>query len=248
MSNRPAPQKAKNPNAPTTNWTLIREIITSDPEAARTSFGHLVEQYWYPLYVFFRAQQHRSHHDAEDLTQAFLAKLHNDPSILAKANPEQGRLRSYLLTCAKNFALNDWSHQTATKRDIRRTIAWDGMEAEERYALEPADELDATRLFDRRWALTVLNSAVHVARGKWGDRSPSFDALRPHLRLDGEPPPEALKELAAHHGISAPAASVQLSRLRRLWRDAVLQTIARTLDHPTDTDVKAELAELLTSL
>jgi DNA-directed RNA polymerase specialized sigma24 family protein len=238
----------QNPNLPITDWTLIREIITSDPEAARASLSLLVEQYWYPLYVFFRAQQNRSHHDAEDLTQAFLAKLQSDPGILAKATPEKGRLRSYLLACAKNFALNDWSHQTAAKRDVRRTIAWDGMEAEERYALEPIDGFDAVSLFDRRWALNVLGAAVNIARAKWGDRSPSFEALRPHLRLDADPTSVTMKDLAERHGITVPAASMQLSRLRALWRDAVLQVIARTLDHPTDEEVRAELNELLRSL
>jgi hypothetical protein len=75
----------------------------TDPEATRASLSRLVERSWCPLYVFFRAQQNRGHRDAEGLTQAFLAK----------ATPEKGRFRGSLLACAENFALKDWSHQTA---------------------------------------------------------------------------------------------------------------------------------------
>lgn len=244
----PPPFLSDNPQFPTTSWTMIRKAVASDPETARESFGNLVEQYWYPLYLYFRAQRRCDHEEAQDLTQAFLTRLIEKPDILSRADPDNGRLRSYLLACGHNFALNDWKRETAGKRDARRTIALDGMEAAERYAREPVDQMDASKLFDRRWALALLESALRDAEAKWGDRGLTFKSLRPYLRIEGDPDGEKLQEFAARHGMSAEAASMQLSRLRKVWRMAIFDRIKVTLENPTETAIKAELVDLLGTL
>ena len=244
----PPPFVSKDSQFPTTNWTMVCKAVASDPETARESFGNLVEQYWYPLYLYFRAHRRCEHEEAQDLTQAFLTHLIEKPDILGRANPDNGRLRSYLLACGHNFALNEWKRQTAGKRDARRTIALDGMEAAERYTREPVDQMDASKLFDRRWALALLEKALFDAEAKWGDRVPPFKSLRPYLRMDGDSDGETLHKLATHYRMSPQAATVQLSRLRRIWRAAIFDRIRVTLENPTESTIKAELVDLLCTL
>lgn len=238
----------KSPENPTTSWSVIQKMSADDPETVRLALDSLLQHYWYPIYVFIRAQHQCNHPDAEDITQALMIHLLAKPEILTRADPSQGTLRAYLLGCAKNFVLKDWEKRTAAKRDIRHTIAWDSMTAQERYEREPANYMAPDRLYARRWALTLLDSTFDKLRAHYREGTIPFDTLRPFLRLEGEASDAQLGDIARQHRTTAVNLRVRIHRLRKRWRTLILQEIKQTLHDPTDTAAQVELQELLACL
>jgi RNA polymerase sigma-70 factor (ECF subfamily) len=131
--------------------------------------GDLV-RYWYPLYAYVRRSGHNPH-DAEDLTQGFFARL-LEKNVLAATDPGTGRLLTFLLACAEDFLADERGRAMAKKRRAGLLTSFDAVRAEERYSAEPADTLSPDRLFQRRWALTVLEHPLErlaegfVAQGR----------------------------------------------------------------------------------
>lgn len=236
---------AKDPNFPTTSWSLIQEMASSNPEAASMSFGSLVEQYRYPIYVFIRAQLKCSHEDAEDFLQGFFIHLMERSDLLTAALPGQGSLRTYLLTVLRNYLANERRKSHAAKRDPRKLIFLDSLDAEERYRHEPVQFFEPSALFEREWGRAILNDALNKARAHWANRLPTFDDLLPHLSLDDAPSADQIKAIAHRNGKTKASVSMALSRLRRTWRHALLNLIKTTLKLPTDEEAKIELEYLL---
>ncbi|MGV3531604.1 MAG: RNA polymerase sigma factor [Chthoniobacteraceae bacterium] len=200
--------------------------------------------YWYPLYTFLRRSGH-SPHDAEDLTQAFLSDL-IERSALVSVDPVKGRFRSFLIASLKNFL----SHERERARALKRgggvpLVELDALAAEERYAMEPSHALTPDRLFDRRWALTVLERALARVRSDYEDRGASdvFALLSPLLTGGGTAP---YAELGAQLGMTEGAVKVAAHRLRQQYRDALRNEVAETVTGPTE--VSAELRDLLAAL
>ncbi|MFM8469787.1 MAG: RNA polymerase sigma factor, partial [Limisphaerales bacterium] len=144
----------------TTRWTqVVAAGRGSDSAPARTALEQLCRAYWYPLYAYVRRQGHAPH-DAQDLTQEFFARL-LERNALGAADRERGRFRSFLLVALKHFLRDEWDKLRAQKRGGGQAlISLDAGDAESRYALEPADTLTADRIFERRWALLLLDRAV----------------------------------------------------------------------------------------
>lgn len=246
-----APPESHHPKAdnfPTTSWSVIQKMAETDPETARQSLDSLLQHYWYPIYVFIRSEFQRSIQDSEDITQALMIHLLTRPEIIARADPAQGSLRTYLLGCAKKFVLKDWEKRRALKRDIRQTIAWDSLSAQERYEKEPANYLDPARLYSRRWALILLDGTFAKLRAHYREGTIPFDTLRPFLRLEGTPTDGQLADIAKKHRITPGTLRVRLHRLRVRWRQLILEEIKQTLANPTDEAALAEFNELLASL
>src|SRR5260221_10821952 len=133
----------------TTRWTQVRRAVGSDDTAARAALAALCEGYWYPIYAFIR-RSGKSPHDAEDLTQGFFARL-VEKRVLAGADPTKGKLRPFLLACARHFLSDEHDRARAQKRGAALLPSFDAIAAEERYAIEPVDDLSPDRLFQRRW-------------------------------------------------------------------------------------------------
>ena len=233
---------------PTTSWSIIQELINEDPETANQALDSLLQHYWYPIYVFIRAHHQCSHQDAEDLTQALMIHLLANLDSLRRADPTKGTLRAYLLGCAKNFVRKTWDKNTAAKRDIRKTIAWDSLNAQERYEREPANYLDPARLYSRRWALILLDTTFEKLRAHYREGTIPFETLRPFLRLEGSPSDEQLTDVAKRYTTTAATLRVRIHRLRARWRELILSEIKQTLNDPTEEAAKVELGELLASL
>lgn len=236
---------APDPNFPTTSWSLIQEMASSDPEAARLSLGSLVEQYRYAIYVFIRSYLKCSHEDAEDHLQSFLIHLLERSDLLTGALPGQGRLRSYLLTILTHFLSNERRKTHAAKRDPRKLVHLDALDAAERYKHEPVQFLEPSTLYDREWARSIIDQALSRARARWGNRLPAFDELLPHLSLEQASSEEDISVLTRKHARSPDAIRMALSRLRRIWREELLGLIKTTLNLPTDEEAKTELSYLL---
>lgn len=228
----------------TTRWTVVRRAVGSDDVAAGQALAALCDGYWYPIYAFMR-RSGKSPHDAEDLTQGFFARLLGK-HMLAAADPAKGKLRTFLLSCARNFLADEHDRANAQKRGAALLTSFDAVRAEERYAIEPADSVTPDRLFQRRWALTLLQhtldtiAAEYAAEGK----AELFAALQPFLGFV-KGPAKTYEELVAELGTPVGTLKNQVYRMRVRWQKLLLDEVAATLDEPTEEEVRAELSELI---
>jgi RNA polymerase sigma-70 factor (ECF subfamily) len=194
------------------------------------------------LYSFIRRRGH-SPEDAQDLTQAFLANLLAKNS-LKDVGPQKGRFRSYLLASLKYFLADEWDKVRAKKRGGQATIiSLDAWQAEERYAMEPVDRNDPERLFERRWALTLLERVLGQleAEMKQSGKQAVWDELKACLLGDADSPPYA--ELTGRLGMSLSAIKMTVSRLRQRFGDLLRKEIAATVS--AEWEVDAEMRYLL---
>ncbi len=154
----------------TTRWSRIVGQDRREPQLRAIAFGELVQAYWYPLYVYIR-RRGVAREDAEDLTQEFFAHL-LDGDRLQKASPERGRFRNFLLASLRNFMSNQWRNQRTQKRGGDATlVSLNFDDAEQRYSLEPTDCETPQQLFDRRWALTLMENALSRVREFYAQRA-----------------------------------------------------------------------------
>ena len=227
----------------TTRWSMVLAAAGGAPgEQADRALAELCAGYWYPLYAYVRRRGYDAE-DARDLTQAFFARL-LERRGLASADPARGRFRSFLLTAMKNFLASEWRRQAAGKRGGGAAIvSIDAADAEQRYRSEPADTRTPEALYERRWALAVLERAVGDVRRGYARRGETeqFDALKAYLGVDAAAVPYG--DLARRLGRSEPALRTALSRLRARWRTRVRQLVAETVQDGRLVD--DELRDLL---
>jgi len=174
----------------TTHWSVVLAAGQNDREKAHAALEKLCAAYWYPLYVFARRQGHEAA-ESEDLTQELFARLlqRND---LAEVSPERGRFRSFLLASFKHLLANEYHRQQTEKRGGLATLVSLEREAPEtRYRLEPADPVTPEILFERRWALTVLERAVERVRDEYAvsEKADLFEELKEFLSNQKALPP-----------------------------------------------------------
>ena len=232
---------------PVTRWSVIAAVAAGgDNAAARTALGELCRVYWIPLYAFAR-RKNFGPEDAEDATQSFLLRM-LETHFLASANPELGRLRTFLLTAFSR-------HLSDTRRDAGRQkrggdvefIPLDLHDAEDRYLIGPQTQ-DPTLQFEADWAAALLEGAIEQVESEYtiNGRPELFEALRPFLGAGGEIPHQG--ELAAQLGMSHAALRTSLTRLRDRFRTALRSLIADTLREPSESAIDDELRALRTML
>lgn len=212
---------------------------------AREALTALCETYWYPLYAFLRSRGH-SAHDAEDLTQAFFTRL-LEKQTLRHADPGRGRFRSFLLTSLTNFAANEHDKEAAKKRGGGvPAMSLEFENAEGRFRLEPATDETPERVFDRRWALTLLDRVLARLRTEMirTDKEIQFERLKTYLI--GDQPQLNYAQNASELGMSEGAIKVAVHRLRRRFQDLIRDEISQTVSSPEE--VEDELRHLWSSV
>jgi DNA-directed RNA polymerase specialized sigma24 family protein len=223
-----------------TPWTLVlRAGWGSSSAEGAAALEWLSGRYWYPLYAFARRSGLTSH-DAEDATQGFFAHLF-ESSALAKANPDRGRFRNFLLTAFNNYMGQQREQMKAWKRGGRHShVSLDGMTAEERYLHEPMDGQDPSRLYEAAWATATIGAGLESLRLEYArlGKSELFDALLPHLTGD----PGSYADLGARIGQSPGAARVAVHRIRTRFAETLRAEVATTVDG--DSEVQDELRHL----
>jgi RNA polymerase sigma factor (sigma-70 family) len=212
----------------TTRWTIVAAAGQTSGADAHAAMEELCQTYWYPLYAHVRRRGH-SKEDAEDLTQAFFERL-LEKNPLDGLAPERGRFRSFLLASLKNFLANEWDKSRAQKRGGGTVpLSLDWQDAESRYRIEPADHLSPDKLYDRAWALTLLERVMH--RLEYANaENPNFQRLKPCLTVGKQAIDYAT--VSQELGISENAARVAAHRLRRQYRELLRAEIAETLVGP----------------
>ena len=217
----------------------------TDSPQSHQALETLCANYWYPLYVYVRRQGHNPH-DAQDLTQAFFARL-LEKNYLAGVQREKGRFRSFLLASLKHFLANEWDRQQALKRGGgKRLIALDEDSAESRYKLEPKDDLSADKIYERRWALTLLDQVLAKLRGEFekdGKRE-QFETLKQYLSAGRTSVSYA--QAADKLGMNEGAIKVAVHRLRKRYRELLRAEISQTV--ATASEIEAEIRYLFAAL
>jgi len=222
----------------TTRWSLVLAAGSNDSSAARAALATLCETYWYPLYAYTR-RRGADAEDARDLTQAFLASL-IERRDFERVRQDRGRFRAFLLASLQHFIANDAASRRAAKRGGRVTVlpiaprAFD--DAEGRYHVEPSDTTTPETLYERRWALTVIDRVLAALREEWEvqSRVEEFDELKACLMR--ETPPGGYAGVASRLGTSEGAVKVAVHRLRRKFQDQLRRDIAHTVSDPADVD------------
>jgi RNA polymerase sigma factor (sigma-70 family) len=219
----------------TTRWSVVLAAGRADSTKALAALEDLCRTYWYPLYAFVRRLGHKPE-DAEDLVQAFFAQCVGK-SYLTAAKRSRGRFRSFLLIALKRFMANEWDKARTKKRGgTHQVISLDGLQPEQRYALEPADCLSADKLFERRWALTLLETVLKRLEDEQKGRGNSviFERLKPFLVAAGDSAPYA--HVAQELEMSESAVKVTIHRLRGRYRRLLEEEIAQTVSSPEEVD------------
>lgn len=219
----------------TTEWSVVLAAGSEDSSAARVALETLCSAYWYPIYAFVR-RRGGNPDDARDLTQGFLTSLLERRSF-DDLSRERGRFRSFLLAALKHYLSNEAAHGRAHKRGGgAATLPLEFDSAEGRYVLEPAEPATPETIFERRWALTMMDAVLAALRLEWtaGGRTAEFDALKPCLL--GETPAGGYAALARSLNTTEGAIKVAVHRLRRAFQDRLRARIAATVHSPNDVD------------
>ncbi len=219
----------------TTHWSVVLTAGRSDTTRARDALARLCQTYWYPLYAYVRRRGY-SAPDAEDLTQGFFARLLERES-LASADPGQGQFRSFLLTAMNHFLIGEWEKARAQKRGGgRELLSLELAAAEKRYDLDQADDSTPDKLFDKQWALTLLEKVVGRLEDEYRheDKAELFVALKETLAGSRESQPYAV--LAARLGMTEGAIKVAVHRLRKRYRELLQAEIADTVTSPEEAE------------
>lgn len=226
-----------------THWSVVLAAAgRSDSTHARDALEKLCRNYWLPIYVFVRRQGHNSH-DAQDLTQEFFARL-LEKNYLAGVHREKGRFRSFLLASVKHFLANEWDKAKAQKRGGGHVpISIDTTIGENSLGLEPADVLTAEKIFERRWALALLDQVLRRLREEYtrDGKEKQFEQLKPTLTEASRSVPYV--EIAAQLGTSEGAVKVAVHRLRQRYRELLRAEIADTASE-IDDEIRSLFAAL----
>ena len=228
---------------PSTHWSILLEEGSAD-SATQRLLTRVCDRYWYPLYAYLRKRGHSSH-DAQDLAQGFLCKmLENDG--LAMASPERGRFRSYLLGALKHFENDRRKYDQAEKRGSGRApVSIEEELAEERYQNEPADNLTPEKVFDREWALALLQEVIDQLKTEYHQQGKAdvFEALSDYLSV--KPEKSTYPQIAESLGVSAGNVRVMVNRMRKRYKSILTETISQTVD--SEEDIQKELQYLFST-
>jgi len=218
----------------TTRWSLVSHAGKRFSDSHEAALAELCQAYWYPLYVFAR-RQGKSHEDAQDATQGFLARLMERNSF-GTADREKGRFRTYLLAGFKHFMADEWRKGQALKRGGQvQTVPLGQGDGLEKFLEEPNLTLQPEVLFDRSWALAVIDrvetrlEAEYNSAGK-GD---VFRALRPSLLSKGE---ESHAEISQRTGLTEGGVRMGIHRMRRKFGDLIRDEVGHTVASVSDVE------------
>ena len=218
-----------------TRWSVVLAAGQKVSPQAQEALATLCQTYWYPLYAYMRRRGHGPH-DAEDLTQAFFARL-LEKEYLAHLKREGGRFRSFLLTAVQAFLANEWDRQHAQKRGGGHAlVSIDRDTAESRYSREPSHTLTPEKIYERHWAEALLDRVMAQLRQEFvaAGKTRLFDHLSPSLSRERGAVPYA--SIAAQLGTSEAAIKMAVQRLRSRYRALLRAEIAQTVASPQEVE------------
>jgi DNA-directed RNA polymerase specialized sigma24 family protein len=219
----------------TTRWTVVLAAGRRSAPQADVALEELCRTYWYPLYVYVRRQT-ATREDAEDLTQSFFARF-LEKNYLENLSSDKGKFRAFLLAALKHFLANEWDRANRQKRGGGALpLSLDLQDADTRYQINPADNLSPDKLYDRAWAVTLLERVIIRLRAEnlSENKDRFFEHLKPFLMAGKGAIPYA--QAAAALELTEGAVRVAVHRLRRRYRELLREEIAQTLSDPAQAD------------
>jgi RNA polymerase sigma factor (sigma-70 family) len=209
----------------------------SQAEGAELALAELCQVYWYPLYIFARRRGY-SPSDAEDLTQGFFLHLLADRA-LAGVDPVKGKFRSFLIACFQNYIADaaDWSRRVK-RGGGKELVQLDAEDAEERYRREPVEFLTAEKIFDARWAMTVLGETMTRLREEYiaAGKESTFEALESFLDPNSALALPSYEDVAKRLGLSVSGVKTIVHRMRKRYRTTLREEVGRTVSDPANID------------
>jgi DNA-directed RNA polymerase specialized sigma24 family protein len=221
----------------TTQWTAVLLSAQSGTPAADTAREGICRRYWYPLYAFIRKRGYTGD-DARDLTQGFFLSLF-DRKALRQVTPLKGKFRSFLLASLKNYLSTEFHRENAIKRGRNiEFVPLDFELAEDRYSKEPADVLTAEKIFDARWAMTLLNETTERLREEYRalGKETVFTELLPFLDLAGSSTGPGYELAAKKLNLTLGGAKTLVHRFRKRYAEVLREAVAQTVTDPNEID------------
>ena len=218
-----------------THWSVVLAARSAEPAHARAAMEALCRAYWLPLYAFVRRHGH-DRHEAQDLTQAFFARF-IEKGYVADADRAKGRFRTFLLVALKRFLADDRDRRHAQKRGgFRPVVSIDADLAESQLAATAAHGESPDILYERQWALTLLDRVRARLRAEYtaSGRAGLFDLIEGRLTRDDDARPYA--EIATRLGLTVPAVKMAVQRLRARYRRRLRAEIGRTVSAPEEVE------------
>jgi RNA polymerase sigma-70 factor (ECF subfamily) len=229
----------------TTHWSAVLEAGRGGSAAASAALEELCRTYWYPLYAYVRRQGH-SPVEAEDLTQSFFERL-LEKDYVKLADPARGKFRSFLLSALKNSLTNEWVRARREKRGGGCiAVSWDRENAEQRYSMEPVDQMTPEKIFAKQWAISLLEHVLDRLKQEQvaGGRERLFEEVKGWLW--GDKGTMGYAELAGQLGLTESALKAAVHRLRLRYRELLREEIGRTVATPLE--IQEELEGLMAAL
>ncbi len=225
----------------TTHWSVVLAAGERESPQASAALEQLCRDYWYPIYVYIRRQGHPPE-AAEDLTQEFFARL-LAKDYLSAVRRKQGRFRWFVLCAVKRFLINEGERARAAKRGgALRHVEFDGHAAEGRYGLEAADSSTPDKLFDRAWAVALIERVCRLLQEEYAleGKADLFEQLR--IFLSGDKTGTTYADAGARLRMTEGAIKVAVHRLRRRYRELLREQVAQTTC--TAEELEDELRDL----
>ncbi len=221
----------------TTRWTIVMRAAQSQAQGGQSALAQLCRIYWYPLYIFARRRGH-SPDDAQDLTQGFFLHV-VEQRALTGVDRLKGKFRSFLLASFQNHLSDAGDRARRLKRGgDKEFVQLDAEEAEERYRLEPVEFLTPEKMFDARWAMTVLGEALKQLRQEYAaaGKTSTFEALKAFLDPNNSIAPPSYDEVANQLQVTTGGVKTLIHRLRKRYTALLREEVGRTVSDPAEID------------
>jgi RNA polymerase sigma factor (sigma-70 family) len=218
-----------------THWSLVLAAGHNSSPGSQAALETLCKKYWYPLYAYVRRRGHGAE-DAQDLTQEFFARLLRK-EYLRHADRQRGKFRTFLLTSLQRFLVNEWQKNRSQKRGGGQLLfSLDKDQTEGRYQAEPSEECTPEKIFEKRWAVTLLEQVLWRLREEFAAKGKveQFDRLKVLLWGEKGSPPYA--EVAVELGLNEGALKVAVHRLRQRYRELLRLEVAQTVASAAEVD------------
>ena len=226
----------------TTHWSVVLATRDTEPDRARQALEQLCGTYWYPVYACVR-RHGKNHDDAEDLTQGFFERLLSREAF-QHLEPTKGRVRAFLRVALERYLQETHQgHHRQKRAGGKYHIHLDGLSCEARYRYEPVEHCTPEQLFERRWAVTLLDNALQRLKSETtaAGNATLFDQLKSAMM--GDRSGRSYDEIGQSLGMSAGAVRLAVLRLRRRFARLCREEVAHTVDDPAE--IEDELNHLL---
>ena len=219
----------------TTHWSLVLIAGQRGTPDANAALEKLCQMYWLPLYGYVR-RRGTGLHDAHDLTQAFFARV-LEKNYLGDADPARGRFRTFLLTAFQHFLSKEWEMNRAQRRGGGKSpLSLDFDFGDSLFAVEPTGGLTPEQIYERQWAITLLNRVLERLEREMGQAGKRLQFERLKEFIIGSTGEATYTETAKDLGMTASAARMAASRMRQRYRELLREEISQTLSSPEDVD------------